>query len=364
MGAWTSSSGPMQQRGRGNPAHVQHSSGGYNFNMFQQSPLSPPHQYMRQAGAPPTTSGTSGIRQLLPGEMTAPNNAHHSGVDFRNSHNRSRPSSGYSSFRSSEKSPDDIEGSIRSNPMTTSLSTFSSNSSRVSSPCSNSDNRGMSLFPHAGAHNMLGHRDHMDTTTTGFPQKHSLRNSTYAHQQQARRHSDEMSNSSRGWTYSSQSSRYSELSDDILDGLPNGDERRNSFSKTTPLPLPESMQQNFSGSGGGMGIEYGEPGMGFRQPQQGGGNGFVSTSSTMPLRHFDNSDSFSGGSQHVHDGLFSQESAQLSGEAYINMMQHLSSPGSSLVSPGSNMVLGTMDTFSQALSEETQYYETMYSQVK
>lgn len=404
-GSWGSGGGVQKGRGTGHHHHHHHHhhhmqtgvNGGYQFQAFQTSPLSPPtQQYVPHLlGPTPTTSGSSANPQQPPPpqqqqrqvlEMTAPNH----GLDFRNNHTPSA-SSGYSSFRSSEKSPDDIDGAsvissgLRSNPMTTSLSTFSSNSSRVSSPCSTGDSRGMALFPgHAhmmGAGHHHHHQHHRGTAGTemdvggvgGFPSKHSLRNSysqqqqqqaRHAHQQQQQqhRHSDEVSNSSsRAWTYSSQSSRYSELSDDILENLPNGEERRNSFSKNMPLPLPESMQQNFNaGSSGNGGFGNGEhPGMGFRQQQ----------SSTMPLCHFDNSDGFSGGSglsQHLQDGVFSQESAHLSGDAYISRIQHhhLSSPSNSLVSPGSNMVLGTMDTFSQALSEESQYYETMYSQVK
>lgn len=106
-----------------------------------------------------------------------------------------------------------------------------------------------------------------------------------------------------------------------------------------------------------------------------GMDGFMEhSSSTMPLRHYGNTGTFSS-SQHSHDGVFSQDSSHLSGggggdryETYINMVQHMS-PGSSIVSPSNNMVLGNMETFTQTLSEETQYYENLYqshvnSQVK
>lgn len=410
---WGMKAGPGQGNAHLLPQHHQphhrQQQMGYQFQMPPQQ--SPSQRYVT---APPSlipassssASSTTTSHQMLPGEMTAPNNAHHSGggMDFMSSRrNNCTPSSGYLSYRSSEKSPpsaaDDIDGAsvvssgLRSNPMTTSLSTFSSNSSRVSSPSAGSDNRSLFHNHHHHHHHhssMLGGgarggvasgADGAGRSSGGFPQKHSLRNSyhpqqqqqqqrnqsnpsppSHPHQQHSRRHSDEVSNSSRGWTYSSQSSRYSsELSDDLLDNLPS-DVRRNSFSKSNPLPLPESMQQNFS-------MEFsGDAGMGgaFSQQQ----NGFVDHS-TLPLRHFDNSDVLSGGSQHLHEPMFSQDGpARLSGEAYVNMMQHhLSSPSNSLVSPGNNMVLGTMDTFSQALSEETQYYENLYhnqvhSQVK
>lgn len=428
--------GHMRWDGRGsgpNHAHIVSQQGSYHFQSppFQPSPLSPSQHHLMP---PPLIPSSSSSRQFLPGEMTAPNNAHHA-TDLMASMGRSRqnhtPSSGYSSFRSSEKSPDDIDASSVVSSSIRTLSTFSSNSSRVSTPCSGGDRTG-SLFPPA---NQLlgaggpGQRGGGGGELDAYPhQQHSLRanNSYPTGNHHARRHSDEMSNSSRGWTtYSSQSSRYSystgsELSDDLLDNLPT-DVRKNGFSKSEPLPLPESMQHNFSG---GMGMEFADQGMEF-------GQGFMehSGSSTMPLRHYGSSDiahgSFSA-SQHSHAGdgrggmvfsqdsshsgagdghggvvfsqdlsgsgagdgrggvifsqdsthsgdghggvVFSQDSSHLSDggagveryEAYINMVHHLSSPGSSIVSPGNNMVIGNMDTFTQTLSEETQYYENLY----
>lgn len=105
-------------------------------------------------------------------------------------------------------------------------------------------------------------------------------------------------------------------------------------------------------------MEFGDQGMEFSQ-------GFVEhSSSTMPLRHYNSAGATFSTSQHSHDGVYSQESSHLSGgdryETYINMVHHMSSPGSSIVSPSNNMVMGNMDTFTQALSEETQYYENLY----
>lgn len=351
-----------------------------------QSP--PSGQYMPQ---PPSLIPTTTSQQTLQGD---PNNAHHGGGgEFIPPMMRSRqtrtPSSGYSSFRSMEKSPDDIDSAsiisngIRSNTMgTASQSTFSSGSSRVSSPCSTSD-RAVSMFPHVLG---VGHRGEV-AGAASYPQQkhmHSLRNSCpqplqpqHHHHQRSqpehhgyhmRNHSDEiLSTSSRTWTCSSQSSHYSaysgtgsELSDDLLDSLPTT-ARRDSFSKSTPLPLPESMQH---GDRAGMGMEYGngEHRMGFQHQ-----NGYMDhSSSTMPLRHYDNSDGYSSSASQQHQ-LFSQDNSHLSGDGFISMM--LSSPSSnSIMSPGNNnMVLGTMETFTQALSEETQYYESVYqvtSQVK
>ena len=401
---------------------LQSGGSGYPFQSppYHQSPLSPASQhYMAPPPAlihhTPSSSVASGnsssnsnptaaaSRPLLPGET--PNSAHHSGGggDFMSMVSRSRhnptPSSGYSSFRSSEKSPDDLDrisivsSGLRSNIHSMSHSTFSSASSRVSSPSSGGNERGggNALFP---SHLVGG------GAAEGDFKHHSLRiSNSYPHQgggaaaghhhdhaHNMRRHSDEMSNSSRGWgTFSSQSSRYSysgsELSDEVLESLPT-DIRRNSFSKNQPLPLPDSMQQQQQQQQNGMGIggmefgngEHAGAGMGFSQShsQQ---NGFMDQHhhhhhcSTMPLRHYGNGSGGGGGStfssQGSHSDAFSsQDSSHLSSdgyEAYISRM-HYMSPGNSIVSPGSNMVIGNMETFSQTLSEETQYYETIYQQ--
>ena len=314
-------------------------------------------------------SSSTTSRHLLPGELPALNNGQQNG-DFLATINRSKnnqtASSGYSSFRSfsppkARKSPDDIDGSsiisssIRSSNLTNSFSTFSSNSSRVSSPCSNSDplrinqpgspGHSLGLFPSS---QILG------TEVTGFHQKHSLQpGSSYSnprrqHTHHIRHHSDEFSIGSRPWQFSSQSSRYSysgsELSDDLLDNLPT-DVRRDSFSKNTPLPLPESMQSNFNNRMG-MGFGNGEHSIGFSQHQ----NGFMDHSNpTMPLRHIDNAgENFSS----PHSSVFSQDGSHLSGEGidtYITMMHHHMSPN--------NMIVGDMESFANTLSEETQYFE-------
>ena len=368
----------VSQNAISNHSHLMPQQTSHHFQSppFQSSPasqyssLSPGSQHYI-----PLPHATNSSSRHLPGEIHTSNSArhHHSG-DFmfggtinRSKHNRTA-SSGYSSTRSfspgpkAGKSPDDIDGasiissSLRSSNMTNSYSTFSSNSSRMSSPCSNSDPLRLNpTSPAAGSilpNHILGPQGGMEGTS--FPQKHSLRASNsfphprLDHQQQGsnvRRHSDDVSNSSRPWQYSSQSSQYSysgsELSDDLLENLPS-DLRRNSFSKTTPLPLPESMQHNFNG---GMEMEYGNgehSSMGFGPHV----NGYMNP--TIPLRHFEHSgESFSG----PHEGMLSQE--HLSGEgmdAYINMISHH-------MSPSNNMVVGDMETFVCTLSEETQYLD-------
>ncbi len=395
--------------------HMQSSSmggGAYHFQSppYHHSPLSPAsQQYMAPPPAlihhTPSSVATSNStnptsRPLIPGET--PSSAHHSANngDFMTMVSRSRhnptPSSGYSSFRS-EKSPDEMDrasvvsSGLRSNIHSMSHSTFSSTSSRVSSPSSGSNDRGTSLFPPtttAAAH-LLGGGGGGASSAEGDFKHTSLRisNSYPRHQQDhahhnnssMRRHSDEMSNSSRGWTYSSQSSRYSysgsELSDEVLESLPTDLTRRDSFSKNSPLPLPESMQQQQAGMGlGGMefgnGDQHSGGGMGGFSQSHSQQNGFMDhTCSTLPLRHYGNSgggSTFSSQGSHGSGGVFSsQDSSHLSGdgyEAYINRM-HYMSPSNSIVSPGSNnMVIGNMESFSQTLSEETQYYETVYHQ--
>ena len=243
------------------------------------------------------------------------------------------------------------------------------------------NDRGTSLFPPPASQHLMGtggegdFKHHSLRVSYSYPSQHQQMDHT--HSSTIRRHSDEISNSSRAWTnYSSQSSRYSysgsELSDEVLEGLPSDLRRRNSFSKNSPLPLPESMQpQPQHGMGmGGMEFGSGDGGMGFSQShsQQ---NGFLDhTCSTMPLRHYGNGrgggSAFSSQSSHGDAGgggvFSSQDSSHLSGdgyEAYISRM-HYMSPGSSIVSPSNNMVVGNMETFTQTLSEETQYYETVY----
>ena len=159
-------------------------------------------------------------------------------------------SSGYSSCGSPkghhQKSPSDDSSvvggaSIHSNAMTNSYSTFSSTSSRVSSP-SNGGVYKSNPCPGAGDPGLKN----------AYPLQQSLRMPGNAARGRHGGGDDAMSEASgRSWVYSSQSSRYStysatgsELSDDLLDRLPPAD-RRHGFAKVTPLPFPESMQDQF-----------------------------------------------------------------------------------------------------------------------
>ena len=313
-------------------------------------------------------------------------------------------SSGYCSFGSTSpkvgKCPDDVDGSSvissshRSN-LTSSFSTFSSHSSRVSSPCSNSDPLKMyhtlspaGVFPSG---QMVGSQCGATSNSLGGVSdgsgylKHTLRfNNSYVHHsnnhshsqpqphpgslhpQHVRRHSDEMSSAAtRPWVHSSQSSRYSysgsELSDDLLENLPTT-YRRDSFSKNQSLPLPDSMQQNL-----GMGTEY-ENGTSFSQSQ----NGFMGPDATIPLSHFNNAfgsgsgtqdrvaGSFNSQERHCNsqDRVFSQD-GQYTGDMYPPNLIHSQSSSS-------NMVIGDMESFASTFSEEADYFNMLHasSQVK
>lgn len=185
-------------------------------------------------------------------------------------------SSGYSSCGSPKgvhrKSPSDdssVAGaaSIHSNPMTNSYSTFSSNSSRLSSP-GNGSNRGDGVH-HIPVGGPLQQNQYSKTSPRGggvdptkppYPLQQSLRMSSGSSSTTARNRlmDDTMSESSgRSWVYSSQSSRYStfsELSDEVLERLPTDQLRRHSFTKAQPLPLPESMQEQFEAKLNGTGV--------------------------------------------------------------------------------------------------------------
>ena len=167
-------------------------------------------------------------------------------------------SSGYSSGGSPkgvhhQESPSDDSSvvggaSIHSNPMTNSYSTFSSNSSRVSTP-----SNGNPQFLAAKTNPRGGGGE----PGKNYPLQQSLRMPG-----RTASTDDAMSETSgRSWVYSSQSSRYSvfstgsELSDDVLERLPTDRLRRHSFTKAPPLPLPESMQEQFHDpkmNGGGV----------------------------------------------------------------------------------------------------------------
>lgn len=327
-------------------------------------------------------------------------------------------STGYSTFRSysppktglggSQKSPSDdssvISGSLRSSILTNSYSTFSSNSSRVSSPCSNVSGRSDMLRPqppispnynHVGFANtnmnLHAQVNRLDSSNTGYPLKQALKmsNSFPPREAYGRRQSSDNC-SERSWQYSSQSSRYSfsgsELSDELLESLPAG-VRRDNFAKKKPLPFPESMQQDF------IGMEYvngtgGQSGFIEMNLQQNSTSGDGSTSYhdhmqfdhmdqsnsdplpttlTLPLHHLDGT--LASGmmgttadtnslSDHVtlQGGYFSQEAPN---DDYDMIFSGLGAGSSS------NMIIGDMSSFANTLPDENLYLEHLISnQVK
>ena len=360
-------------------------------------------------------------------------------------------SSGYSSFRSSSpnkhlvgnatrKSPSEdgsvVGGSsLRSSLMTNSYTTFSSNSSRVSSPSSTSGRGGGPHPPHSPLQNqfmspniftMTPHSQHLqantpgatggaahfempttDTMGIGYPLKHSLRMSNSYPQKQsytsARRNSQDGYDSqsdatSRSWQYSSQSSRYSfarsELSDEQIEKLPTF--RRDSFSKNQPLPLPESMQQDFSPVIG-IGMEFeqnGTLGMDFissntdpqsqqsqPSPMQLNVSNHPATSttshmhiSTLPLHHLDQHSANSSLSPASRSSYASQvgptQGTLYSQDSGINdegLDVLFGGRGNNLrtMSMSPNMAIGDMASFANSLPEETQYLEQLLTnQVK
>ena len=354
-------------------------------------------------------------------------------------------SSGYSSFRSSSpnkhivgnvtrKSPSDdgsiVGSSLRSSIMTNSYSTFSSNSSRVSSPSSTSGRGGphpphSPLQSHLMSPNLLAmtpHSQHLQASTPGvsggaahfempsgdamgmgYPLRHSLRMSNSYPQKQSyvRRNSqdsyDSQSDStSRSWQCSSQSSRYSfarsELSDEQIEKLPTF--RRDSFSKNQPLPLPESMQQDFSPVNVvGMGMEFeqsGTLGMDFissntdpnsqqsqPSPMQLNVSENPATSgtashmhvTTLPLHHLEHhhphatrapgsfapsqmTNTQGGGTMFSQDSGINDEGLDMFFAGHGNLRTVSMSP---------NMALGDMASFANSLPEETHYLEQLLS---
>lgn len=276
------------------------------------------------------------------------------------------------------KSPSDdssvVSGSLRSSIMTNSYSTFSSNSSRVSSPCSNSGRSDM-YRPHppvSPRFNFVNTPLHARVNDVGYPMKEGFP----PRDSYTRRKSGDTW-SERSWK-SSQSSRYSftgsDLSDDLLENLPSS-ARKHSFSKMQPLPLPHSMQ-SFNGmecgKNGSIGDEQGM--MNFLPSQQipnGDAQSFLSQIqpdnlgqsnsdplATLPLHHFDSNhaamDVTSGnGFSTLHTSIFSQEAPNEEYDLIFNDLPYTAST--------SNMMMGDMSSFSATLSEDTQYFEHMIS---
>lgn len=280
-------------------------------------------------------------------------------------------SSGYSSCYSPKggggnvhrKSPSDdgsvIGATLQNNLMTTSYSTFSSNSSRVSTP--SNGGRGDAAHAHHLQQSAL-HNQFMPPKTSprgdqtqNFPLEHAMRMpASYSH---SRRQMDEMSRSSgRSWHYSSQSSQYSytgsEFSEEAIENLPT-DIRRDGFTKTTPLPLPESMQDQFDISFKmGTGMDYSPPQgngaetvMGDYQNPNSPMQMDLQGDKTMPLYHLPPESGYIPNDTHLPFYSNSQCTTDYD-LAYFG---------------GHNMVVGDMATISNTLPDETECLEKLLS---
>ena len=193
-----------------------------------------------------------------------------------------------------------------------------------------------------------------------------------------------------GGLLSSQSSRSSappsELSDDLLESLPSVDERKSSFSRVQPLPLPDSMQQRFTsdqqpeppssshaqGPANLQNLLHGGPPGGGGDPhspmQIGGGGGSdggdhmvamvmgehlataltTEDGGTHPLHHMTSTTGY-------YDSFPLQRGnpVMMNGYAPALMNQMRASP---------NMVVGDMASLSGVFMDETQYLENLIIQ--
>ena len=348
------------------------------LSSFPQQEIQYPHSTMQHAL--PMNNENSPPINAHSGKFLVPSHPKVSGYPGTSFRSISPPKAGTSTSRKSPSDDGSVISSFRSSLHTNSYSTFSSNSSRVSSPCSNSG-RSDTLRAHqprSPQHN------HMKTSSCNrgdpnFPLKHSVQMYYMTKQDVGRRHSEDFSDSvsTRTWLHSSHSSRYShtssELSDDFLDSLPTDFTRRDSFSKMQPLPLPESMQQQFSAlsvrveytqENGNMGMELGPPNGNMDTTYNHPINDIHDpTPGTFPLHHFDTNTSvalsYPNHQLSPDGGFFSQglsdEGFDTLGSAFYN--------GAPVSTP--NMAVGNMSSFASTLAEETQYLENLLnSQVR
>ena len=276
---------------------------------------------------------------------------------------------------------DDCNSSLRGSLMTNSYSTFSSNSSRVSSPSSSTGRNDIlrshqPISPRFDA-NGFGNTGMHSQDTRSFPLKQTMKMNFPSRESYTSRYSDTWSE--RSWK-SSQSSRYSftgsELSDDLLESLPLS-ARRQGFTKVQPLPFPESMQDEFTAMECVNGTTADQNGMMDFLPSQQMPNGDMPSYlsqiqsdnlgqtnsdplSTLPLHHIDSGNAMdvahTSGFSILHPGLFSQEAPNEEYDLIFNDLPYTAST--------SNMMVGDQSSFAITLSEETHYYEQMVSRVK
>ena len=275
-------------------------------------------------------------------------------------------SSGYSSVRSfspvgakgdqrlpAEDPPlyNGSHGGLRNPLMTNSRSTFSSTSSRTSTPSSNNGRGEVKPLPSLSEGQVLPPQSPQPPTAphgVQQQQQHPWRQVVRTEDGQfLKRSMDERSE--RSWrSYSSHSSRYSvsgsELSDELLESLPATGGLRNTFAKAAPLPLPESMQSRVPLPVTSCAMDCGGALDDF--PALSGGFPPVSNDITLPLHHFGS------------EGVSYDEPCLFNDGMPISQNQLLLANGllSDSFDAGSNMVIGDMTSMATALSCESRHY--------
>lgn len=239
---------------------------------------------------------------------------------------------------------------LRNPAMTNSRSTFSSTSSRTSTPSSNNGRGEVKPLPPLSEGQVLPPPSPQLPTAPHGGQQHPWRQALRAEEgQYLKRSMDERSE--RSWrSYSSHSSRYSvsgsELSDELLESLPATGGLRNTFAKAPPLPLPESMQSRVPLPITSCAMDCGDALDNF--PALSGDFLPVLNDVTLPLHHFGS------------DALCYDEQCMFSDGIPISQSQLLLANG--LLSDtfagdaGSNMVIGDMTSMAMALSCESRHY--------
>ena len=331
----------------------------------------PPPSNRRENDATPQTNGAG-----------PPNGSHGDYYHLARKFGETSCSSGYSSCCSPRnaghplrKSPSDdgstISAAQQNNLLANSYSTFSSNSSRVSTPSNGGRGEGTHNHHHLqqppAVHNQFlpPKTSPRGDSAQNFPLKQAVHmveagfglTRLPADLGYARRQLDEMSEASErsSWFQSSHSSRYSgsEYSDDIL----SSDLGRHSFSKAAPLPLPNSMQDQFDAGaplkvGGALaGMDYSPPhGSGAENDGsdhahfQGPTSPMQMDYKTMPLFHLPPE---TGCIPSV--ALFPYFSnSQCAADAYDGLFLD-----------GHNMMIGDMASIANTLPDETHYLEKL-----
>ena len=354
---------------------------GYSSLPPESRPPLPLHPSSVHFTQPPPSNRRENDATLQTNGVGPPNGSHGDYYDLARKFGETSCSSGYSSSCSPRntghqlrKSPSDDGSAIgaahQNNLLANSYSTSSSNSSRVSTP--SNGGRGEGTHHHHVQQSPAVHNQFLPPKSSSrgdpaqnFPLKQDVRMAEAGFGLirpppdlgYARRQADEMSEASErsNWLQSSHSSRYSgsEYSDDIL----TSDLGRHSFSKATPLPLPESMQDQFDAGtplkvGGVLaGMDYSPPhGSGAENDGsdhahlQGPISPMQMVFKTMPLYHLP------------------PETGCIPGNTlfpYFSNSQCTADTYDGLFLDGHNMMIGDMASIANTLPDETHYLEKL-----